>query len=608
MPLRIKRGTNNQRLQYTPAEGELLYTTDDKQMWVGDGVTQGGIAVGGGAGGGAGGSLTSNIDLNGRSITGIGTISINGNISGSNIFGNLSGNVTSNILTGGSIRITSNTISTTDSSTILINQKTSFQEDLKFNFDLISNDGTIVFKNSDKILSNGTLNFESSKITSDNVFVTPGNNSVIGILELGSVSEPLQIRTYWKDPNEPLTKTYGLTNGVTGITNDYFGFRNTFQSPAQTITGDCIAINQYHGWTGTQYARGSAVWHGVDPFAFSLPQGIPGTIALITDGAAGSNIFSMDSRGYIGINQFPNRAAEALDVNGNAIIRGTLKAAAFKGSLFGDDSTVIVDGINRNINSNIVNTVALYSQISEIGSMVINLSMRVDGSLTFANLSTVQRDALVTVSTGTVIYNTNSNNLQIYQNGSWSNISTVTPETDPSVPSHVKAITTTEISNWNTAYGWGNHASAGYLTAIPATLKRDLVGSVFADDSSLIIDGVNGKIVGDVQNNEVVTSILKGPNGSTLNIESQNGNNIEIGYQNPAPANIYIGVTSSTITRMFSKNILINTSNIPTSSKGQAGDENGFIAIDSNYLYYCTATYDSTTDIWKRVALTGGIW
>jgi hypothetical protein len=31
-------------------------------------------------------------------------------------------------------------------------------------------------------------------------------------------------------------------------------------------------------------------------------------------------------------------------------------------------------------------------------------------------------------------------------------------ETDPTVPSHVKAITTTNISNWNTAHGWGNHA------------------------------------------------------------------------------------------------------------------------------------------------------
>ena len=38
-------------------------------------------------------------------------------------------------------------------------------------------------------------------------------------------------------------------------------------------------------------------------------------------------------------------------------------------------------------------------------------------------------------------------------------------ETDPTVPAHVKSITTTEKSNWNTAYSWGNHASAGYASA-----------------------------------------------------------------------------------------------------------------------------------------------
>jgi hypothetical protein len=46
-------------------------------------------------------------------------------------------------------------------------------------------------------------------------------------------------------------------------------------------------------------------------------------------------------------------------------------------------------------------------------------------------------------------------------------------ETDPTVPSHVKSITTTNISNWNTAYGWGNHASAGYLTSFDITTQTD---------------------------------------------------------------------------------------------------------------------------------------
>jgi hypothetical protein len=37
------------------------------------------------------------------------------------------------------------------------------------------------------------------------------------------------------------------------------------------------------------------------------------------------------------------------------------------------------------------------------------------------------------------------------------------------VASHIKAITTTNITNWNSAYSWGNHALAGYLTSFTET-------------------------------------------------------------------------------------------------------------------------------------------
>ena len=43
-------------------------------------------------------------------------------------------------------------------------------------------------------------------------------------------------------------------------------------------------------------------------------------------------------------------------------------------------------------------------------------------------------------------------------------------ETDPIFLAHPSyGITTTKISNWDTAYGWGNHASAGYLTSYTET-------------------------------------------------------------------------------------------------------------------------------------------
>lgn len=51
MALRLRRGTDAERLQLDgvngllPAEGELLYTTDTKRLYVGDGATAGGIAV-----------------------------------------------------------------------------------------------------------------------------------------------------------------------------------------------------------------------------------------------------------------------------------------------------------------------------------------------------------------------------------------------------------------------------------------------------------------------------------------------------------------------------------------------------------------------------------
>lgn len=46
----------------------------------------------------------------------------------------------------------------------------------------------------------------------------------------------------------------------------------------------------------------------------------------------------------------------------------------------------------------------------------------------------------------------------------------------------------------------------------------------------------------------------------------------------------------------------------PSSSVGSAGDTDGMVSWDGSYIYVCTADYDGTADIWKRVALTGGSW
>ena len=52
MALKLRRGTSTTRTNFTFAEGELVYTTDTKLLYVGDGTTPGGTLVTGSGGGG----------------------------------------------------------------------------------------------------------------------------------------------------------------------------------------------------------------------------------------------------------------------------------------------------------------------------------------------------------------------------------------------------------------------------------------------------------------------------------------------------------------------------------------------------------------------------
>ena len=108
MALQVRRGTNSERLGIVPAEGELIYTTDTKQLYVGDGTTAGGTA-----------SIAStidslladstpqlggNLDLNNFNINGTGNIDITGTITASGTV-NLGDGVGSDILViGGAIQ------------------------------------------------------------------------------------------------------------------------------------------------------------------------------------------------------------------------------------------------------------------------------------------------------------------------------------------------------------------------------------------------------------------------------------------------------------------------------------------------------------------------
>jgi hypothetical protein len=73
-------------------------------------------------------------------------------------------------------------------------------------------------------------------------------------------------------------------------------------------------------------------------------------------------------------------------------------------------------------------------------------------------------------------------------------------ETDPTVPSHVKAITATQISNWDTAYGWGDHSTAGYQPSATAlTTSTNFGGDVSGTYNAIVVaDDSHNHIISNV--------------------------------------------------------------------------------------------------------------
>ena len=82
MALKLRRGTNTQRAGITFAEGELVYTTDTKKLYIGDGSAAGGNLVSGmnNVVEDVTPQLGGNLDLNGNDVVGTGNINISGSL------------------------------------------------------------------------------------------------------------------------------------------------------------------------------------------------------------------------------------------------------------------------------------------------------------------------------------------------------------------------------------------------------------------------------------------------------------------------------------------------------------------------------------------------
>lgn len=160
MALQVRRGTNAERLGITPAEGELIFTTDTKQLYVGDGTTAGGITS-------IAGTIDSlladttpqlggTLDLNNHDITGTGNINITGTIQASGNI-NLGDGVGSDVINIGGVMsgdLVPNADATHDLGSTTAYWKEAFISQLsvdsqitaeRVQADIIADDSTVVF-------------------------------------------------------------------------------------------------------------------------------------------------------------------------------------------------------------------------------------------------------------------------------------------------------------------------------------------------------------------------------------------------------------------------------------------------------------------------------
>jgi len=182
-------------------------------------------------------------------------------------------------------------------------------------------------------------------------------------------------------------------------------------------------------------------------------------------------------------------------------LNATAAKKDIQGSVFGDDSTTLVDGLNSSINLD--------------GTVKGNIVPDTDEAYDLGSSSKKFKDLYLK---GTTI---NLGNQTISASGSGITTSGTLTAT---------AVTTTAPST------------------LSGTFTGDVTGSVFGDDSTPLVDGVAGKITGNVENilvntNTVETSVVSNPPGSPqLMID---GMESSITIRNSNPLNPGAGVGSS---------------------------------------------------------------
>ena len=441
MALQVRRGTNAERLGITPAEGELISTTDTKQLYVGDGTTAGGITS-------TAGTIDSlladttpqlggTLDLNNHDITGTGNINITGTIQASGNI-NLGDGVGSDVINIGGVMsgdLVPNADATHDLGSTTAYWKEAFISQLsvdsqitaeRVQADIIADDSTVVFNAatgqiaaaqvSGTFTGNVTGDLLGSVFADDSTAMVDGQNKTFNGYLVGDVTGSV-----FADDSSPIVDAVGRDI----FANDVETFRVTNRTGTLTLREISTANNHRIEITGTK------ITFKADTSASEIVSQNHDYTINKTDIQPIINLGRIESTGTVGAEESIGRITfSKTDTDGTTtpfqfevnktymtIFPRTTGAADYtkffkvynngKTQVGGEAGGSGYDGMSREPGA----------QLEVVGNVKISGA----NELLLGNMTTTERNAL-TAANGMIIYNTTDNKFQGYENGSWANL------------------------------------------------------------------------------------------------------------------------------------------------------------------------------------------
>ena len=362
MSLRIRRGTEAQRTGVTFDTGELVYTTDSKQLWIGDGITSGGTPVVGSNITGYG--LTFNASSKKIEVAGLTADDVAGGVNNKYFSTELAQDAVAPMFTSGSashsnisfqyddtLGVINATVTLDGIGLIDIVSDTSPQlgGDLDLNSSDITGTGNIDITGNITV-SNllDAFTVQASSLTSDtfgNDVITFTNNGAVtfanDLFTFGANSNALALTFISELASNAIFTLNSLTDGTTatGSAIEHRTTRGSLDVPLAVQPADALSLSSAWGYDGTGYTQSSIIGMFTDPNGVIDTESVPGMIALInfvdTNPANYRAVF-INRKGWLTVGRAITDDAKAhVDINGVMLLakQSAAPAEPFEGMI-----------------------------------------------------------------------------------------------------------------------------------------------------------------------------------------------------------------------------------------------------------------------------------